>query len=155
MTDQGVQVRGVLALTVVTWVVGWALLTAWRAGGRGLPDPGWALAVPVLLITVLVGALGWNVRSYLRGAFDTRPLSRPSPQRARATLGAAQAAALGGAVLVGAFLALLMTRLPDVDVPTVRDDAVRFGVLALLSALPVVAGLVVQSWCRLPPPEDE
>lgn len=149
------RLRVLLVVTGVATVAGWALATAWRSAGRALPDPGWALVIPVVLIVALVLGLGWNIRSYLRGSLATRPRAHPSPQRARATLGAAQAAALGGAILAGLFLALLLGRLPNLDVPSVRDDAIRYGVLALVSGLPIAAGLLVQSWCRLPPEDDD
>lgn len=157
MTENGVRARVVLAVAAITAVVGWTAATAWRAAGRSLPDPGWQLLVPLALIAVVVLALGLVVRAYVRSAPAGRPAAahRLSPQRARATLGAAQAAALGGALLSGALLAPALVLVADVDVPTVRADVIRCGVLALVSLGVAGVGLLVQSWCRVPPEDDD
>ncbi|WP_153397749.1 DUF3180 domain-containing protein [Ornithinicoccus halotolerans] len=143
---------GVVALLALASGVGcWILLDLWRRWGNELPQLPWVGVIPlsVLVLAVLVG--GWQVRRYLAG----EGRGRPSPQRARGTLVAAQASALGGGALLGWYLANVLVHLPNADVPSVREALWRALVSAGVALALALVGLLVQHWCRLPPTEDD
>src|SRR5690606_33673340 len=110
----------------------------------------------MLLLSAIVLIAGWQVRRYARA--ESRELAarrRIAPQRARGTLVAAQASALGGGVLVGWYLANATVHLPNADVSSVRGLLLRALASAGAAVLVAVAGLVVQAMCRLPEDGDD
>lgn len=151
--QSGVAVRAAAVATVASGVLCWMLLTAWRAEGREFPVLPWAGLIPLVLVCLLVLTAGWQVRRSVRTVLP----SPPSPQLARGTLVAAQACALGGALLLGWYAANVVVHLPDLDVSSVRASAVRGGVSALAALGVSVSGFVAQVWCKLPPtnPDDD
>lgn len=74
--------------------------------------------------------------------------------RARGTLVAAQAAALGGGVLIGWYTANAMVLSPDLDVPVVQNWWWRAALSALASVGVAAAGMTAQALCRIPPEDD-
>lgn len=153
MTRQGGVRPGAVALLVLVSGVGcWVLLDLWRRWGNELPHLPWVGLLPLSVLVLAVLAGGWQVRRYLAGEGHGR---RPSPQRARGTLVAAQASALGGGALLGWYLANVLVHLPNADVPSVRDALWRALVSAGVALALALAGLLVQHWCRLPPTEDD
>lgn len=147
----GVRVGAALAAALLAALVGWVGLTLWRGSGREYPVLPWLALVPLLLLCLAVLVSAWQVRRYVKGIGTFRP----SPQWARGALVAAQACALGGAVLTGWYLANVLVHLPDLDVASVRDLTLRAAASALAALLVSVSGFVAQWWCRLPPQEDE
>ncbi|WP_165700165.1 DUF3180 family protein [Ornithinimicrobium ciconiae] len=154
----GVRVSAVALVAVASTAVCVLLLRGWQALGNGVPEVPWIAVAPLLLLIVLVLFSAWQVRRYARfrsqGSRGSAP-QRVSPQRARGTLVAAQAAALGGGALVGWYLAIVLLRVPNTDVSSVRDQAVRAAVCAGVAVVLGLAGLVAQHWCRLPPGDSD
>lgn len=144
-------------------------LRGWQALGNELPRVPWLTTLPLTMLIVLVLWAAWQVRGYARRSESTedrhgrRAPHAPqastramlTPQRARGTLVAAQAAILGGGALVGWYLAIALLNLPNADVVSVRGLVLRALVSAAVAAGLAVAGLVAQAWCRLPPEEDD
>jgi hypothetical protein len=147
----GIRVGAAVVAAVASGVVGWVGLTLWRSWGREFPLLPWLGLVPLLLLAVAVLVSGWQVRRYVKG----QGTFRPSPQWARGALVAAQACAVGGAVLLGWYAANVVVHLPDLDVASVRGMALRAGASAVAAALVSVSGFVAQSWCRLPPQDED
>lgn len=157
--QSGVRATAVALVAIVSTVVCVLLLRGWQGMGHGLPDVPWIATGPLGLLILLVLVSGWQVRRYVRfrRTDDTtaRPPQRISPQRARGTLVAAQAAALGGGALTGWYLAISLLQLPNADVTSVRGMVIRAAVSAGVSLLLALAGLLTQHWCRLPPGEND
>lgn len=155
MTDlTGVRASAVALCAVASTVACVLLLRGWQAMGNAVPAVPWIAVGPLALLILLVLASGWQVRRYARFRSQDSTAKAPqriSPERARGTLVAAQAAALGGGALVGWYLAILLLRLPATDVSSVRDQAIRAAVCAGVALLLALAGLLAQHWCRLPP----
>lgn len=149
---QGIRVGVAVALAGGSAVLCWILLSVWRGQGREFPLIPWFGLVPLVLVCALVLPAAWQVRRSVRTAL---PLP-PSPQLARGTLVAAQACALGGAVLLGWYAANTVVQLSALDVESVRDRALRAGVSALAAIAVSVSGFIAQAWCALPPrdPDD-
>lgn len=144
--DQGVTVRFTVAAGLVVAALAWVGLTMWVNGGGEMPQASWIGIVVMVLMALAILAAAWDIRRYLRG----RSRRMPSPQRGRRTLVAAQACALGGAAVMGWYLAQAVILLPDTDVESVRSHL--WFTLGLVGAALVLsaAGLRAQAWCRIP-----
>ncbi|MGD8149194.1 DUF3180 domain-containing protein [Ornithinimicrobium sp. Y1694] len=138
-------------VALLSGMASWLLLQLIRALGGSFPAISWIGLVPLLAVTVLVLVMAWPIRRYLTGATRVRPTA----ERARGTLVGAQAAALGGAALVGWYLANAAVHLPTVDVPSHRVQLIWGLVHAVAAGLVSAAGYVGQSWCRIPLGEDD
>jgi hypothetical protein len=144
------RVRTVALLAGGTTVVVGAVL--WVLDGRGvsLPRLPWLAAAATAALAVVVLSAGLPVRRWVRGGRE----QVLDPLVAMRTLVLAKSAAYGGGLLAGWFAAQGLVLLPDL----VGDRRGRFLVAMLATAAAVavsVAGLVVQSWCKLPPPPDD
>lgn len=148
---QGIRVGTGVVTAVLAGMASWLLLALVRSVGGSYPVISWLGLVPLVAVTLLVLVMCWQVRRYTRG----RGRVRPTPQRARATLVGAQAAALGGAALLGWYTANALTHLPNADVPSERVQLV-WGLVHAGAALALsVSGFVGQAWCRIPPTEHD
>lgn len=145
--QRGLRVSLAVALAVASAVLCWVLLTVWRGQGREFPLIPWFGLVPLVLVCALVLTAAWQVRRSVRTVLP----SPPSPQLARGTLVAAQACALGGALLLGWYAANTVVHLPALDVESVRDRALRAAVSALAATAVSISGFVAQAWCAFPP----
>ncbi|WP_186526278.1 DUF3180 domain-containing protein [Leekyejoonella antrihumi] len=151
MIENGVTWKHAAGCGGLVFVVAYAALRLWSTRGHAMPNNSWfALGVLVLMIAlVLVG--GWDIRRYLQGQ-STR---MPTPMRARRTLVAGQACALGGSAVAAWYVAHAAVDARSLDVPSVQD-AFWMAVLLAAGALGLVAaGFVVQSWCRIPDDDDQ
>lgn len=155
-SDSGVRVGTVALVALLAGLASWVVLQLWRSGGRELPELPWLGLVPMLLLSAIVLIAGWQVRRYARA--ESRELAarrRIAPQRARGTLVAAQASALGGGTLLGWYLANAAVHLPNADVSSVRALMLRALASAGAAALLAISGLVAQAMCRLPENGDD
>ena len=129
-------------------VLGW--LAALAAPSMGLPAPAVRRTglITAAAVCVLVLALAWRVRRDRE-----KPVAeRMDPLAAARTLVLGQAVGFTGAALAGwhAGVAGQVASHTGTRAPTVVDAALlTVGGLVML-----VAGLVVEAWCRIPPEED-
>lgn len=149
--EQGVRVGVGVVTAVLSGMASWLLLAVVRSAGGSHPVISWIGLVPLVAVTVLVLVMTWQIRRYVHG----KSRRRPSPQRARGTLVGAQAAALGGAALVGWYLANALVHLPVADVPSQRVQLVWGLVHAGVALALSVSGYVGQAWCRIPPTKHD
>lgn len=156
------RVRVAVLVALLTGAAAWVLLDLWTGSGGTRPPLSWPTAVGTLVLAAAVLAAGWPVRSWQRdrararsAGNGPRPPGRPlDPLVAARTAVLAKAAAYGGAVLVGWFAGQALVLLPDLVGARKRD--LLIALLATLAAvLLVVAGFVVQHWCRVPPDDDD
>jgi len=129
-------------------VLGW--LGAFLAPSLGLPAPAVGVTglVTVAAVSGLCLVLAWRVRRDRE-----RPLAqRMDPIAAARTLVLGQAAGFTGAALAGwhGAVAAQVAGRAGPDAPTVLDAVV----LALGGLVLLLVGLVVETWCRIPPEED-
>jgi hypothetical protein len=137
-------------------LLSWLALLGWRGTGREYPQLPWLGLVPMALYVVLVLIAAWRVRQYTRAPQGhAPPRGVPTPQQARGTLVAAQAGALGGAMLLGFYLANAAVHLSALDVPSVRELFLRAALCAVAALCVSAAGYAGQWMCRLPEDEDE
>lgn len=131
-------------------------LSLWRNVGGEFPQLPWLAVIPMLGYAVLVVSAGWKIRQYVRSD-KGQPVAGfvPTPQQARGTLVAAQAGALGGALLVGFYMGNAAVQLTNLDVASVRELFVRALVCAAAALMVSAAGFLGQRMCRLPPEDDD
>lgn len=149
--------------------------------GNSLPQHSWMEGAYLLFLAAVIFAFGWQMRAYVRSLRDRRKHSQmvdaalsgvntaeektrilaslpdvsivpaPSPGRARFTLIAAQAAALGGAVTAGWYAAQGIIMVPVMHIPRVANHVWMMVALTGAGLLLSVVGYLVQHWCELPP----
>jgi hypothetical protein len=144
---------GTLALLAVVFAL-LGYLVAELAYGRLPRLPSFA-PVSLVLLSVVEAGMAKVVRDRMSGRRTPtgRPRGRPlhPMQVARAAV-LAKASSPTGAVLLGAYVGLLVYVLPDY--PRLRGDAVVSGVSALACLALVVAALSLERACRTPPEPD-
>ena len=128
----------------VTWIV----LRAVAGRGGMLPSVPWLVVVVELLIAAVVFSMGWAVRQFLHGKRPTL-----DPIRAARTAVIAKASCYTGALLAGWYGGQVLTLVTDLDVPGNGGRAAAAGVAAGGAVVLAVVGLVVEWFCRVPPPE--
>ncbi|PWJ23979.1 uncharacterized protein DUF3180 [Branchiibius hedensis] len=149
--SEGVRIRYALIGAGVVLVLSFFGLRWWTSRGNSMPTNSWITVVVLLMIAAAVLVAGWEIRRYLRSSKKVAP---PSPQRARATLVAAQACALAGSVFAGWYLAQVLVHIDRVSHGADRAPLILALVSGASATAVAVSGFVVQAWCRLPP-EDE
>jgi hypothetical protein len=119
--------------------------------GRGglLPSVPWLVVVVELLIAAVVFSMGWAVRQFLHGKRPTL-----DPIRAARTAVLAKASCYTGALLAGWYGGQVLALVTDLDVPGNGGRAAAAGVAAAGAVVLAVVGLVVEWFCRVPPPEE-
>lgn len=129
--------------------VGYGLLRMLEGRGATVLPPSALSWVVVLVIALGVGIAGWNVRQFTRG-------KRPGldPLLAARTVVLATAAAYTGALLSGWYAGHILLVLGDLAFAGRRAVAVAALIALLASVVLAVTGLVVERWCRVPPPQD-
>jgi hypothetical protein len=142
------RVRTLVAVAAAVAVVGALVLRLLETRRVYLPGAAWVEIFAVLLLAGLVFAAGWSVRAYLRG--DKPDLDA---LRAARTFAMAKAAAYTGALLAGRYVAHVLVVLPDLEAR--RDQAIASGVAALAAVALSGAGVLVEKFCQIPPPEDD
>jgi hypothetical protein len=144
---------GGLVATVVIVVGGisWVIWRLWTNAGNIPPRVPWVSVAVLVVVAGIVLWFGRTVRTYQKGR-ARRPLN---PMRAARTLALAQAAALTGAAVLGWYGGQAVVLLPDADLRAYQHLFLPLGAGAAGGLLLLVAGMVVQSWCRVEPPDDE
>lgn len=136
-----------LALAVV------GLCVARLLRSQGVPP----LTVPVGSMVLLVGiavavlVVAWPVRKWTRGGVRSPFFT---PLRAARAAVMAKAACYCGVALAGWWGGQALYLLPDADIESLRRLLWRLVIGVVLGLGTSVAGLVAESWCRLPGDED-
>lgn len=126
-------------LSVLVWVIA-------TGGGALVPAPPWVALLILLALAGGVLVVARPVRAYLKGT-SRKPLDR---LRAARVLVLGQAGALTGAAVGGWYLGQLAVLVRDLDLLANRGPALRTGLGVASALLLVGAGMLAQSWCRLP-----
>ncbi len=104
-----------------------------------------SLAVALALIAILLVAFAWPVRRAAKGE------RRIDPFFATRVVVLAKASALAGALLAGAAAGILFYLLSRAVVPL--GSSVTAGATVVAAVALVIAALVAEHWCSLPPDE--
>lgn len=135
---------------VITTLLGYLLQRYLNDHVGRMPFPSWVGAtLPVALCVALVAA-ATPIRRWRAG----RLRGRLDPLRAFRILVLARAVALTGGVVAGWYLAQALVLAPDADSATVLRGVWWCLAYVASGVVMVGCGFLVQSWCRLDPPED-
>lgn len=141
-------VGAVVLVLALGFVMGMLAQLALASAGRPGVTPPVTLAVVLGAIGVIVVVLAVPIRRAVKG---TRP--RVDPFYALRVLVLAKASALSGGLIAGVgagFVVYLLTR----TVPALGSVGYSIG-MAVGATVLLVAGLIAESMCRVPPPNDE
>ncbi|MGO1653832.1 MAG: DUF3180 family protein [Brevibacterium yomogidense] len=131
---------------IVGLVASIAFHTLWERGGNALPLVPWPAIVGMLVLSGVLLALGWPVRAWRDG---DRTTAIDLVKAARIAM-LAKAAALAGAVLTAWYLGGALYLFASAF--GLRAEA-GLGMLAaaISAAILMAVGLIVESFCSLPP----
>lgn len=149
MLRTGLKISTTVLVAFAVMVLSWGFGRWWITGGHAGLRIGWVagvLLVGMAVVVVVAGSRMWRMR---RGRTHVEPVV------AARLLGLAQASALTGAITGGFYLGQALALLPDHDFGGRGVLAVQHGLAALGGLLLAVAGLLVQSWCRIDGDDDE
>ena len=113
---------------------------------------GTTAVVPIILVVlaVIVLILAWQVRRYAKGKNKKYDIRRAAP-----TLVAAKALEVVGAALAGWYLGQLAVVAFHPSSDWARQVLVQCAVAAVAAVADLVAGIISEWWCTLPPDEGE
>jgi uncharacterized protein DUF3180 len=138
-----------LTVAATTAALGWLVLRLLDRVAVEPPPVPWLVCLVMLVIAGVVFTMGWQVRQFLGGK---RP--QLNPIRAARTAVLAKASCYTGALLAGWYLSQVLAVLGDLSIASQRDRAQAAGLAAVTAILMAVVGLVVEWFCRVPPPEE-
>ena len=139
-----------LLLAVIGGAAMWFIETALAASGRAVVIPPVTLGVALLLIGVIIVVMALPVRKVSRGIAN----ARVDPFYATRVLMLAKASSLSGALLGGAGLGIVGYLLSRSVVA--GPSAVTMSVITAVGAiLLLVAGLVAEHMCSIPPDDKK
>ena len=126
----------------------WILQRTMASRGALPPNVPWLVVVVELGIAAVVFVLGWHVRQYLQG-------KRPNLDALRAarTVVLAKASCYTGALLAGWYGGHVLALVSGTDEPGNGGRILSAAVAMAGGIVLAVVGLVVERFCRIPPPE--
>lgn len=139
-----------IAFAAVGGVLAYLLEVGLVAAGKPSFVPPYTLPLSLAAIAALVLVFGWPIRQTLHGKRTTRL----DPFRAMRVVLLAKASIRAGALLGGAALGVTLHILGR-PVLAQGDDLLRALLSVAAAAATLVAGIIVEHWCTLPPDEDE
>jgi hypothetical protein len=143
-------IRLLLVVAVGAAGVSLFVIRALAAHGTRLPPVAWIEDAAIAALAVFIFWLGWSVRAYQKGKRPTL-----DPLRAARTLVLAKSGALTGAILTGRYLATVLDVTRDLAIESQRAKAIAAGIAVLCSLALVVASLLAEKFCQLPPLGDD
>ncbi len=145
-----IRIAWLVSIAIISAVAGW--LVNWWATHNGFPTLSLPLSSLLTIVTVIIVTLifGLRVRRW-RDGNRKKPLN---PILAARTVILAQATAYAGALSTGWHIGILLDQLALLSIR--NNLAPIWGTLALLAGGigMIVIGLVVESFCKLPPDDD-
>ena len=137
-------------LALIGAIAGYLLQLALAGASAAKLRPEFTLALTLVFIAALVIALAVPIRRATHGTVRRRI----DPFYATRVVVLAKASSLGGALLAGVGAGLLLELLLRSGTPS-TDTFVRTLSMLIASVLLLVAGLVAEHLCTLPPDDDE
>jgi hypothetical protein len=131
-------------------LVGGSVEPLCAAAGVVVPTVPWSTVLTLVFLAAVVLTLAWTTWRSLRRTTGARPLE---PQRAVTLLVLGRACALGGAAILGGYLAFGLGYLGD-DGVLPRERLVRGLAAAAAAAAVVAGGLLLERSCQVPGPPD-
>jgi hypothetical protein len=139
----------VIILALVGVAIGWALEAVLVSMGRPLAVPPFTLSAALVLIAGIIIAMAVPVWRVVRGTAK----KRVDPFYATRVVVLAKASSLAGALLGGAAVAVTAFVLTRSVLPAIGSVALSIAA-SVCAILLLIAGLVAEKMCTLPPEDD-
>lgn len=137
--------RALAVAAIFGALAGWVLVVTANALDLVPPTVPWTAPVALVLITALVGALGYSTRQRIQVRRE-----RMDPQRAVAFLVLGKASALAGALVAGGYLGFAVNFLTRFDAAGPRERVIRSAISILVGIALCGAGLLLERACKVP-----
>jgi hypothetical protein len=137
------------AWALVGLVAGWVYHRLLDETTRPAPLVSWAQPLALFLVAAILGGTAWSTRRSVQQA-----RVRLSADHAVNRLVLARACAYVGCLVAGGYVGYAISWLGDGS-DLAAQRAVRSAVAGLAGVLVVVAGLMLERACRVPPEDDE
>jgi hypothetical protein len=144
-------------VSTLAWValaaipVGWSVGMVVDAVSGTLPPIPWILPLLLMFLAALLFVSAYAVRGWVeQRRFDRRL----DALRVARLLALGKAAAMFGALVVGAYLGIGVLALGSLSVPVGRNRALLSALVVLAGVVVVVAALRLERACLVPPDED-
>jgi hypothetical protein len=131
--------------------VGWSVGTVVDAASGTLPPVPWILPLLLAFLAGLLFVGAYAVKGWVQ---ERRYDRRLDALRVARLLALSKAAAVFGALVVGAYLGLVLLALGSLSVPVGRNRSVLGALVVVAAVVVVVAALRLERACLVPPDED-
>jgi Protein of unknown function (DUF3180) len=144
-------------VTTLLWIalaavpVGWTVSQVVDTVSGTLPPVPWILPLLLVFLAALLFLGAYAVKGWIE---ERRYDRRLDALRIARLLALAKAAAAFGAIVVGAYLGLILLALGSLSVPAGRNRAVFGGLVVVAAVIVVVGALRLERACLVPPDED-
>lgn len=142
--------RALVIGAVIGALGGWLIVVVAGAFDLVAPHVPWTTPIVLVLITALVGGIGFSTHQQLQVRRQRMP-----PERAVAFLVLGKASALAGAVVAGGYLTYALMFLARFDAEAPRERVVRSAIAALAGIALTIAGLRLERACKVPGADDD
>jgi hypothetical protein len=137
------------AYGVIGLVIGWLFHRVVYGGPRFAPMVPWGQPLALTLVAAILLGTAWSTRRSIQRRHE--PIS---PHQAVNRLVLARACAYVGCLMAGAYFGYAVSWI-RVDSELVAQRVVTSAIAGLSGLLVVVAGLILERACRVPPEDDE
>jgi hypothetical protein len=131
--------------------VGWSVGRVVDAVSGTLPPIPWILPLLLVFLALLLFVGAYAVRGWVQ---ERRYDRRLDALRVARLLALSKAAAVFGALVIGAYLGIAVLALDSLAVPAGRNRLVLAALVVLAGVVIVVAALRLERACLVPPDED-
>ncbi|WP_156610968.1 DUF3180 domain-containing protein [Auraticoccus cholistanensis] len=135
---------------VIGALLGYGVSAAYRALDAAPPQVPWLSPATLLVLVAFVALLARSAHTRIQVRRE-----RVEPSRAVVWLALGKAAAIGGAAVLGGYLAYGLSFWTRLEAESPRERLVVSLVAAVAGVLLTVAGLALERACRVPGDEDE
>ncbi len=142
--------RLLVGLAVLGAAVGWTVVAVIEDGGGVVPTVSWLSPVAWGFLAALLFLAARNTHQRIQVRRE-----RVDPQRAVFLLLIAKASAFVGALCTGVYAGFALAFIDALDISGPRNRAIISGLSAVIAALVVTAGLLLERACRVPRNPDE
>lgn len=139
-----------LTLFAIITPISYVALSIWQTHAATPLPVSIASAIVLVLLAFALWRAGVAVKKFVQ-QHETR---MDAIGAARVALGA-KTCSLGGALLAGYFSAHTLIGLRHLSIALFRDHALTAGLAAISAVALVVVAMIVESWCTIPPEDDD
>lgn len=135
---------------VIGLAIGGLVRPAFERADGTAPAVGWSVPLTLAFFAAVLGGLAWTTHRTVHAE-----RGRLAPHRAVNLLVLGKASALVGAFTAGAYTGFALTFMRSWEVPSGRDRVLQSLAAAVVAALVMVGGILLERACKVPDDDDE